>query len=734
MTTLAGHATETQEAGINDPLTDILAQHSTVLRDIRPLQIGMITAIQPLTIDGKEICSDTILAELVTYRSIDELKRETETLPLKKTTFCDFEASMTAIPKYCYSDHETLQTVLVHAVPRITLDDILTWCESRYPEPYPCAPFRLYADWCKKIVARMTAVPAGGPFGFLRKAVSLPKLFFPPPAHIGQKQRISLVNIIIRQVLAHHDKGIFHDCISDRTIFFPTAAQPKLLANYAGIPSATLADHLPAALLTDDAARIYGRQVCDVYGTALFCYRILTGEHIDGRAFTLDVPRPAGMVLRTITLRTRFSFSFRSLRTAGHSIVSLIRTIRALMQQVPLLLSSSSFVTWRKINRATGGLWRSIPVLGPLGNIIHPTPAARALRTVLDRHWFEHALRKRKSASPPAAQAGPDIHVLAAAFTGNDAVPITHFTAAFNALASEALLRRQTFGTLMEGMARPQRTGAVPGRRTVVLTVTLLVVMITALLFLLRKMQESSISGTAPEMVVTPTIHTMPSSIDIPAAPATAADTAVTAGAAVQNVPAESPDVRHTADRLPQVRKTTPETSPGPPAPAVIPVHRPAVPQTKHTTIPVKTVAVQPPPPAPVDEEVPPAPPPPPGLLIEAEGTPNVYIVDGTEEPCNPAQLVFASTVRKQSAAFVAGRLTDEKLYLCRLTGGNFGSIITIRKCRSDDCDPTLYYTTTGLNRVDRPVHVQKGDIISPSGYALRRYIRDRRHMDNFQR
>ena len=74
-----------------------LRAHRVPLRTLQPHAPGMVTAVQPLTMGETEVCTDTILAQYCTYKSRDVLTRETETLPLKKAAFSDFEPSLTPI-------------------------------------------------------------------------------------------------------------------------------------------------------------------------------------------------------------------------------------------------------------------------------------------------------------------------------------------------------------------------------------------------------------------------------------------------------------------------------------------------------------------------------------------------------------------------------------------------------------------------------------------------------------
>jgi hypothetical protein len=234
-------------------IRSILSSCKLAVREGRTLTRSMIAAVQPLTIDGREICTDTVLAEFVEYATADRMVRETTTMTIKKAAFGAFESSMTPIPKYCFTDVFDLKAVLVHSISRFTLDDILTAVEKEYRWPYTYDRIGFYADWKKSIADRMRNHAKPGKVRFLTIAAKLPGYLFPEPPRIVQSQRKAFADCMLRAVGQHHENGIYHDRISERTIFFPTPCQPQFLSNYSGVVSPMLSDYIPHELMTDEA-------------------------------------------------------------------------------------------------------------------------------------------------------------------------------------------------------------------------------------------------------------------------------------------------------------------------------------------------------------------------------------------------------------------------------------------------------------------------------------------------
>jgi len=702
-------------------IASLLAANGLEVRDERGQSRGMIAAVQPLKIDGKEVCTDSVLAELVEYAMADQMIRETETLTLKKAAFGAFESSMTPIPKYCFKSAAALKTVLVYSVPRFTLDDILNVCEMEYPQPYTYEKAEFYGDWRKTIVARLRSHSKPGAARFFRVFVELPQCLFPAPPRIGQRERKAFAALLLRTVEHHHHKGIHHDRVSDRTVFFPTPYQPLFLSNYAGVPSSMLADLIPPELLTDEAAVNYGSQCRDVYSLACICYRIMTAERFDGRRFTVESPRPLGVAANEIAHDTDLSFCFKTPSAALRSAASILAAAGKFTALAPLLFSRNSYRAWRKINQATGGLWRSIPIVGPFCDIFFPTRIARTLRYVLDKPWFLHYFFHKCPPSDRPDSRGPDITMLADAFKVRGAPGYRHFESAFNVLHCDSALKREAFGSIMEAgfSIKSAYRLLLDGKKMLLFSAMLIVVI--GLSIVLRhdhceptdadaikmpvaaqKKAAATISGVVAESIssggAAETIITLPpvGRRKVALSKKKFAEVRAEKDSVKATVPATTSTI---AEIVPMVRKVNEKT-------AVISVIGTSVPQATKDDLPA-----------------------PKKLLFPAIGYRDIFIVTGVEDSCNPGHLYYSHDSGEDAVMISRRADATSILYLAHRSCTVFGSIETIRLCRYNGCDQTLYYEASGAAGTGKPVYVRSGDVIGRDFNRLRQFLKDRRSL-----
>ncbi len=707
-------------------IQSILTSNNLVVRDERKVTRGIITAVQPLTIDGKEICTDTLLAEFIAYRTADQMVRETESLTIKKAAFGAFESSMTPIPKYCFKNIAANEAVLVHSVPRFTLDDILNVCEREYPRPYTYKQFGFYADWIQNVLGRTRSHTQPGKLRLFKMAAELPKHIFPEPPRIAQLQRQTFAALVLRTVEQHHRNNIYHDCISERTLFFPTPYQPLVLSNYSGVPSSMLAELIPPELMTDEAVVNYGPQCRDVYCCALICYRIMTGENHDGRRFSLESPRPAGMVASEIARAARLTFSFMNPGDVKRSLISIFRTVKGITLLLPPLFSRATFAAWRKINRATGGLWRSIPVIGPFCDVFVPTQKAQALRYVLDKAWFSiYFFRKGPPHGRPDSR-GPDITMLAAAFKVRGPLTCPQFESALNALISESAQKRKVFSSIMEsGLSIRKAYRLIADGKHVLLfsAIALIVMALFAALHLnSHKATDAVAVKTAMATVKDAVDVTRPSgATKMPATMYPSVNDSKSPGnvnklVINKKIPIRATSASITGSGKRQVRSPTIN-----------------VPGKKTVTIRIATESVRKPDEQPVSvnnakktaeitsmQK---------GSLHSAIGFRDVFIVTGLTDSCNPGKLYYSRGGQKDTIMISQLPTAALKLFVVHRSSAGFGSIETIRLCRADGCDRTMYYAATGAKGTGKPVYVRTGDVISLDRITLRLFVQARQSL-----
>lgn len=714
---------ETGALSVPEPaITAALCANSLEVRDARYLLRGMIAAQQPLSIDGVEICADPVLAELVEYATAERGMRELETLTLKKTSYGVVESTVTSIPKYCFGTRGGQATVFVHPVPRWSLEELLSVAEETYAEPYPCNKGLFVLHWLQNIRERLREAAVPGSMRAIHVIKAVPQALFPAPPHIRARERCAFAARILNTVAMHHSKEIYHDCISSKTVFFPAADQVQLLANYAGVPSAMLADELPAELIADDANARYGAHCRDVYAVALLCYRIVTGEKIDGRTFSVSAPRPIARVLESIAGVPEITLSFKSCTSAQHSIALLLQIGGGCIQRIPRIFTPDAFVAWRNLNRATGGAWRSLPVLGHLCDVFAPTPCAAALRVILDKHWFGRYLLRTGRAAVPDAVLGPLVTTLVIPFCKHRPVCTPLFGALFNRLSTAASVKRQAFGSLMEVDLEEVRVWS--RHFTKKRLAAAVGVVIGAGVFLLLR------SGLPPEKNVTADTP-YSDSLLASSMPRVAEPTRVV----VESVPL--PDTLPGTEDMPEPVMDSQIHEAALPEPAVVKAEVPPIPR-RVAKRPKRThaKAVAPPLPTPAvpvasadamagnTAHIPAEPQPAESVagltLKKLSGNRGVYIVGGDGAPCNPGVLI--AWLKEHGGGLGAA----DKLFMVHASsGGEYGDITALYRCASGECDSITYFEAAGVNKRAKPATTAAGDVLSESGYDLRLFLRD---------
>ncbi len=710
-----------------DYIVSVLESNSLPLREKKILANGMMTAQQPLYVGAEEICTDSLFIEVAAYRTAEEMARETETLTLKKRAYSAFESSLTPIPKYCFKNPGDLTAILVCSAPAFSLDDILTVCEKKYPKPYTYRPFLFYSDWIAAIMKRVGNNSRTGKLSRIKTAFTAFRYLFPPPPHISRKERTAFVNLILQTARLHHKNGIFHDCISEKTIFFPTSNQPMFLSNYSGVPSCMLSDILPTELMTDKATADYGPQCRDVYCLTLVCYRIMTGESLDGKRFSLDSPRPIRTVIGEIVRNNGLSFSFSDFSSLKKTVVSIGKTAATIVNLLRLAFSEKAFQPWRKINRATGGLWRTFPLIGPLSDILYPTPCAQTLRYVLDKAWFLDYCSRRSLSTSPVSRKWPDISFLAKAFKTRRPFFYRSFESAFYELISESAIKRKAFGSIMESKSvvrKPWRIVSAAGSAAGAAIMAIIILTIKNHLALDDK------TGSIPD-----TASLLSASYDR-SANRGSEDSAGT--------PYNPPAQTASQDKGGYTSKTTnrenitllSKRSPIPVVPGKsVYSSRSEEPKKKKRAIVSKTTSKTKEKnnditfPAVIDSEktIPPKPHREKKRLLYPLAThQGVYIVSEVTDSCNPGKLYYIRNGRPDSV--MISRLSDAavKLYLSHLASQGFSQIETVRLCRSSDCDKTMYYKSFGIGGKGKPAYVKTGDAISTDREKLENFIKSK--------
>lgn len=702
-------------------IASVLLSGNLKLRNGKLLTRSMVTAVQPLSIDGVEICTDMLLAEFVEYQTSARLVRETDTLTLKKTAFSAFEATMTPIPKYCFNDISARKTVLVHSVSRFTLEDILREVEKVYKLPLAFTVSGFIADWAKLIKSRVTSCTKAGRLRSLRMVVAVPSQIFPLPKRIPMRERKTFASGIFATVLEHHKSAIYHDSISPRTIFYPTSQKPQLLSNYSGVPSPMLADYIPMELMSDDATIAYGPDCRDAYCCALIGYRILTGEALDGRAFSLGAPRPLRMVLRDVAKEAGLTFTIRNVGAAKQMVVSLVTIAKEMVLLLPRLLSRRSFATWQKINCVTGGFWRRLPLVGPLCNIFAPAKVAKVLRVILDKPWFLQSIARSDTVA--GHERNTALHAMYRTFALDRTQEYPGFVAVLDGLNSETVQKRNAFGSVMGSVHSRKKIRSVIIARNL-LIIALVAGVVVASLLLLPFVNNGAASlkqGAAPQPVAQEVASEPASEVPLPVVADSSGvtfsylqDTAVQAVVETTSDTTIPPPVKKRTAVKKRLRKISRASS------EIAAVNKGSIIKLADTLAGNDSAHIKTP------DTVPAIPVIPKGLLSPVTGKKEVLVVSAVPDSCNPGKLFYSPDGKESGILFCQLPKVARRLYLARKGEKGFGSIEIIRLCQSGGCDRTMFYEPVGVEGIGKPVFVRSGDVISSSRLKLWQYVQGR--------
>ena len=712
-------------------MLDTLKHNSLVITGERILHPDMLSARQPLIIQEQTVCDDSLLIQQVHFSTMEKMQREITALGIKKDVFSDFEATLTQVPKYCYPVKDSCSALLVHPVPRFSLEDILSLTEERFPAYYNYFPVDYYRQWITDIRKRYTRKRSEG-LSFFGAMRLFRQLLYPQPPKIPLSARKQFAAKLLKTVLMHHLQGISHDCITAPTIFFRTIQQPIFLANYSGIPSTIVKDFFPADLSSlNDIVSTRGKHLRDTVCLALITGRILIGERIDHRRMFIDSPRPAGLLLREI-----WTGSGLNLKPEFHDIRNNMYAIRFITDRTieffRALLSEKRFENWRKLNRATGGIWRSIPIVGEIADILFPTRCAIALRLILDNNWFHtrDTLRRKEK----IISGNPELSLLIATLqTPPGQVSTAYYQSVFTRLQGNNEEKRLTFDSIMEASQVNENHFLALARKLHLtirfIPVLLLLILTTLVLSVFRtsvttqKAESSEISATRSRDTtrINTTIDTVAhltikktetdtnASLQPPEQPDSVMEqkkTVVTAQAPVQKVPVQK---KKAAVHRKKNRRLKKKPSPAP-SPVIL------LPEVNtQENIPVKMPA------------------PPPLCRLVTESSPwNIYFVRGTCTSCNLADVVRIDPAREDTIRIGNSIDLSKKYFIARKKGDGYDDVITVRQCPESHCVKGDFYEAAGNNRFGGPAVVSPGDLVGFSYLPLRTYIV--KHRKNRQR
>ena len=706
------------------PIVDVLRKHYLQIKDFESWHPDMAFAKQLLYIGTHIVGYDHLLIQHVRYDTQEQLQREITTLGIKKDILSPFDISITFMPKYCYPIPESFGALLVHSVPPFTLEALLSRCEKTYPADFLNHPVHFYRTWFTSILSRYRNSITDGKSKFLKAAGSLKDCIHPSPPRIPLRQRKRFAALIAGTVLNHHNNGILHDDITSQTVFLRAVNQPVILANYTGKPSRTVEDAFPVDFSqVKQYLLTHGQHMRDVFSCAQITYRILTGHAPSPSGTFRDAPRPITTLIRHFIERSAL-LEKHSLREYRHYIGALVYIFRNCTSRFIRIFSQKHFRDWRYCNRATGGIWRSLPVIGPVADIFFPTRCAAVLRSLLDYHWFYHTFIRIPSFRHTHRKVG--LQVLFAALRTSVPTGRSEYGKIFSRLQGDAAQKRHTFDSIMEGSTIPAADTRKPKLHPFFIVPALLLI-VTPLFFIGRLYHKKDQSKTIyPDTVTTRLTETPPS---------------------VQQVqPPQEKKERVTS--IPEIRDTitvnpvlTPEVSSGKSSPQEKTervVKKRSVRKKTSVTAPKKFNA----PPTPTHSAVTvspetmasesliiPLPPPPSCHLVPATDRWNVYYVEGDCLFSTISELKYSD--EKSGDTVTIGNRDNKsgKYYIARKTKEGYGKIETVRRCIGPPCQKGMYYKSG--NRLEPEVVVAPGDIVGFNYFSMNAFlIRQKKNSD----
>jgi hypothetical protein len=362
-----------------------------VLENIRPMGPGMSRAMQQLRIRNETVSTDEVLIEEIRFASPERMHAEIDSLTIKAGMLSPFAETSTPSPKYCYTDDIAATSWLVTSVPRTSLGAILDDLARRFPTRYTGDQFGHAKDMIHAGITALASTwkQSKNPLTLFRAVHHAIKQI--AELRISSGERLQFASGLVDAIAAKHAKNVIHYNISRNTIFFSDALSPRFLNNYAGEMPAWIRSILPEQLQTAPPTSPYGGQFCDVYMLAHLVYEIITGESLDPATLSLDEARTMPPEPGILHFR-HFEGTFEYLNDIGALINDAYQGILSLWFTARAIVDESKWPRYRRLVRASGGFFRSIPILRLFTDILFPTPAAQALRSILDKKQHQTML------------------------------------------------------------------------------------------------------------------------------------------------------------------------------------------------------------------------------------------------------------------------------------------------------------------------------------------------------
>lgn len=365
--------------GINFERLMASADSRLVLEDIRDICTGMTRATQKLAMGDDLVCTDEVLIEEVTYPLADEMAAETNSMSIKIGMLSPFTRSSVYPPKYFFCDKSTAW--FVSSVPPVSLAMVLAEIAKRFPAHYTYDRLAYVRDMLQAVTgaARCAWAMRRRPVKALQAGVAT--FMDAAPRRLRPAERMQMAALLVDAVRPKHATAIYHNNITPHTVFFADGLTPKVLCNYAGVVPPLMQKYIPERILNRSRTESFGEQSVDTYSLALIAYELITGERLEGPAFTVD-DHPVLEV--PAHLRRRLAGGMAWLNVFFEAAREAYAVWWRVTQAWQATLDERRYPNFRKLTRATGSVIRSIPVLRNVLDIWLPTETALVLRSILD--------------------------------------------------------------------------------------------------------------------------------------------------------------------------------------------------------------------------------------------------------------------------------------------------------------------------------------------------------------
>ena len=618
---------------------------------------------QELRLRSEVVATDHIIIEAIRYETPAALQSELTNLVIKKGAYQSCSTTLTRMPKYVKRLADTAVAIFITSVPKVSLSLVLDEIERYYPSYYNSDPISFIANGLAGTLRLVRTTCTNRSIGWLQKfdaVLNTTGMIWNRRIPLRARKRFAAR--LVQSVQRHHGCGIIHHNITAHTIFFISGVQYKFLANYTGVDSPHATHFLPPALTTPEALKRWGESCRDTYILSCLVFAIITGRQFDSTRFGLDSSAsvawpqlPARELQKNPLVWLPFGLKF----------------IRGCIQSIRMLFDSDYQSNYRALTRASGGLWRTLPVFGMVADILLPTQLARVVRSICNREYY---------GARPGRLPGTLKELCTALYNRKPDRSIYQIETIIEDLARSA----QEVSDETTSSIQPNKPSALRLKKNVVLLVAAIGLIIVITGVLLFPTTRTYLSFKAQNDVRNNRISEPSSTLNNTEA--------------VNNKktnPALKNRTKTTIKRPPENFLKSSDKI----------VHQ--TPKPEESKVAILSPVVQPPPPP---------------TLVRVDAK-SVYIITNAPEPIDAGALFFTDATGTITLKDRASAMT--KYFICKKQTSGFGRIMPVRKCTGKfaQCEQGLFYEAVGYGDTGERALLKDGDLLAFNYFDLSGYL-----------